>query len=114
VPLDIQQQIRQVGDTQIAIAATLTRPDGTVVDTTDLTVKFKMISADGTIKVAETSSDVTETDAIAGEVEYSPQAADVDTAGTYYAYFITEDGDTKQDTFPAETGEFQVVIKGAS
>ena len=65
----------------------------------------------GTTKIAETSDNVTETDAEAGEVQYDFQADDVDTAGTYYGYFTTEDGDEKKDTFPAETGDLEIVIK---
>jgi hypothetical protein len=108
---DVQQQIRQKGDTRIAIAATLTRPDGTVVDLTNLTGKFKMCAVDGTEKVAETSSNVTITSATDGEIQYSPQAADVDTVGTFNAYFIAETAGGAQDTFPARSGDFQIVIK---
>lgn len=107
----VQKQTRQVGDTLIAIAATLKRPDGTVVDLTSLTLKFAMVDSENVVKVAETASNVTVTDATAGEVQYAPQAADVDTEGTFHAYFIAENGSGKQDTFPAETGEFQINIK---
>jgi len=106
----VQTQTRQVGDIQIAIAATLQRADGTAVDLSSLTVKFAMYDRDGTAKVAETTDNVSETDSVAGEVQYSPVAADVDTAGLYYAYFITEDGSSKQDTFPATKKEFRIEI----
>ena len=107
----IQKQTRQVGDTLIAIAGTLKRPDGTVVSTSGKTVKFTMVDSEGDVKVAETSDNVTATDAAAGEVQYDLQDADVDTEGTFHAYFILEDGSGKQDTFPAETGELQINIK---
>ena len=109
---NMQRQTRQVGDTLTAIAATLTRPDGTVVDVSALTTKFAMYEKDGTIVVTETTDNVTETDAAAGEVQYDPQAADVDTPGTYYAYFIAESGGGAQDTFPVVTGELEIEIVG--
>jgi len=109
--MSIKEQVRQVGDTATAIAGTLTRPDGTVVDVTSLTVKFVMIHINGTVKVAETSSFVTKTDAPAGDVQYTCQAADVDTPGTYNAYFVTEAGTGEQDTFPVDEGHLRIIIK---
>lgn len=109
--MTVQRQIRHVDGTLVAIAATLQRPSGVVVDTTSLTVRFFMVSVQGATKVAETSDNVTETDASAGEVQYDFQAADVDTPGTYYAYFTTEDGSGDKDTFPAETGDLEIIIK---
>lgn len=106
----VQKQTRQVGDLRIAIAATLKRPDATIVDLSGLTVEFTMVhSNSGTVKVAQTSTRVTVTDATAGEVQYAPVAADVDTPGLYHGYFIVIDG-AKEDTFPAATGEFQISI----
>jgi hypothetical protein len=108
----VQTQTRQVGDTRIAIAAQLKRPDGNVVATTGLTPKFAMYdSEDGTAKVAETTSNITVSDAANGKLQYDPQAADVDTEGLYYAYFILEDGTGKQDTFPAKKGDLRIDIQ---
>ena len=106
----IQKQTRQIGDTLIALGATLQRPDGTAVSVANLTTKFTMVDSEGDVKVAETTSNVSETDAAAGEVQYTFQTADVDTEGTYNAYFITEDGSGNQDTFPAQKGDLQVEI----
>ncbi len=106
-----QTQTRQVGDTRIALATTLKRPDGTAVDVTGLTVKFRMCTSAGVDKVSETSSNVTVTDATNGQVKYTFQAADVDTAGTFHAYFIVETGAGAQDTFPVEAGELRVTIQ---
>lgn len=108
--MTVERQVRHVGDTLVAIAASLKRPDGTAVDLSDLTVKFKMKDAQGNVKVALTETNVTVTDAEAGECQYDPQAADVDTAGTFYAYFVTEDAAGNKDTFPARTGDFEVII----
>ncbi len=104
----IQIQTRQIGDRRIAIAATLKRPDNTVVDLSGLTPKFRMCTALGVDKVAETSSNVTVTDATNGLVQYAPQADDVDTVGTFHAYFIVETGAGLQDTFPVIAGDFQI------
>ncbi len=109
--MTVQRQIRHKDGTLVAIAATLQRPSGTVVDVTDLTVRFLMVSVQKTTKVAETASNVSTTNATAGEVQYDFQADDVDTSGTYYGYFTTEDTGGKKDTFPAETGDLEIIIK---
>ena len=106
-----QIQTRQVGDIRTAIAATLKRPDGTAEDLTGLTLKFAMYDATGSAKVAETSDNVTVTDAEAGEVQYDPVAADVDTEGSFLAYFIAETAGGKQDTFPVTKGELRINIE---
>lgn len=109
----IQIQVRQKGDLRIALAVTLKRPGvggaaPTVVDLTSLTLNFRMCTALGVDKVAQTASNVTVTDATAGQVKYTFQADDVDTPGTFHAYFIiTDDGD---DTFPVVAGDLQVEI----
>jgi hypothetical protein len=107
----VQKQDRGVGDTGTPLAATLERPDGTAVNLTGLTVSFQMVSqATGADKVAETTSNVVLTDAANGQVKYTFQDADVDTAGTFYAYFrVIITGDDK-DTFPAIGKEMEVVI----
>lgn len=109
--MSIQRQTRHIDDTEVAIAATLQRPDGTAVDLTSLTTRFKMVDTQGTVKVAETSDNVTVTDATNGKCQYDPQAADVDTAGTFYGYFTTEDGSGNKDTFPANKGGLEIVIE---
>lgn len=108
------RHIRHVGDTEVALAATLQRPDGTAVDLTSLTVRFKMVDTAGSVKVAETDSNVSVTDAANGQCQYNFQSADVDTAGTYYAYFTAEDGSGNKDTFPAATGGLRIVNSGDS
>jgi hypothetical protein len=108
---EIQVQRRQVGDTRIALAATLVRPDLTVVDLTALTPKFKMCTAAGVDKVAETTDNVAITDAENGQIQYNFQDDDVDTEGTFHAYFIIEEGGA-QDTFPVDAGLMQVRIMG--
>ena len=109
-----QIQTRQIGDTRTAIAVTCKRPDGTAEDLTDLTLKFAMYDSEGSAKVAETTDNVSVTDATAGKVQYDPQAADVDEEGTFYAYFIAEAATGEQDTFPAETGDLRIIIKATT
>ena len=112
--MSVQEQTRRVGDTRTVIAATLKRPDNTVESLSGLTVTFQMTNTkDDVDKVAETSDNVTVTDAAAGEVQYAPQAADVDTEGTFNAYFRVADGSDK-DTFPAIMGEFKITIVPAT
>jgi hypothetical protein len=108
-----KEQIRQVGDLRIAIAATLKREDGTVVDLSALGVEFRMCDPLGVVKVAQTAIGVTVTSATDGEVQYSPIAADVDTVGLYHAYFVVIDA-TKEDTFPSRMGDLRIRIDGCA
>ncbi len=98
---------RQVDDTLIPIASTLTQADGTVVDLSGMTVNFTLVLPDGTVKLAATAATIT--DATNGEVQYDLQAADVDTAGTYWAYFIAIDGG-ESNTYPVEQGALRIVF----
>jgi len=111
VTVTIKRQTRHLGDIRIAIAAALQRPDETAVDLADMTVKFAMFDSEGSEKVAATTTGVSVTDEDNGYVQYSPVAADVDTEGVFYGYFIVIDGDGKEDTFPAEKGGFEIVIE---
>lgn len=104
-------QVRHVGDTVVAIAVALKRPDGSAVNLAGKTVKFKMLNPDGTAKVSETADHVTVTDEAAGECQYDPQSADVSAVGIFYAYFVVYTGSLK-DTFPALTGDLRIVIVG--
>ena len=61
------------------------------------------------IDLDNVADNVTIVDASAGKVQYDFQNVDVDTAGTYYAYFILNDSDG-QETLPAIAGGFRVKI----
>lgn len=104
-----QTQHRIVGDRRIAISAQLKRPDGSVVDLSGVTVKFVMYDSEDEIKVAETDTNVTIADATNGKVYYAPDATDVDTEGTYHAYFVVISGGLKEH-FPARKGHFRIQI----
>jgi len=110
-----QTHYLQVGDTRTPLTATLVRPDGSAVDLsgTGITVKFKMIAPDGTVKVAETEDNVTITNASQGQVQYHFQSADVDAAGVYYAYFVLVEG-TDRETFPVQKGHLRIDIQETS
>ena len=92
-----------VGDTLTPLGVQLKQESSTgvlsVVNLAGLTVKFQMVSAAGTTKVAETVTGVSVTDSANGKVQYDFQTADVDTAGTFYAWFTVYSG-TEHDTYP--------------
>ena len=92
---------RSVGDTRTPLRVRLTQ-SGVAVDLTGKTVAFKMVTSTGGEKVAENAANVSVLDAATGDVQYQLQAADVDTAGTFYGWWLVYDGDGKRDTFPAD------------
>lgn len=102
------------GDTRTPLAAQLTQPDTSgndaAVDITGLTPKFKMVASDGTTKVALTASNVSIVTAASGLVKYDFQAADVDTAGTYWGWFVIVDGSSETDHYPHDGRTFKIVI----
>jgi len=101
------------GDTLTPLAATLQQKNASgnyeAVDVTSKDVKFCMVKSDDTTKVALTDSNVSKVDAANGKVQYDFQAADVDTAGTFYAWFVVESGG-ELDTFPADGKAWKIVI----
>jgi hypothetical protein len=106
-----------VGDTLTPMGAQLKQrgADGTyaAVDLTGLTVKFSLVAEDGTLVVDETTTGVTVEDAEEGKVSYDFQAADVDTAGTYYGWFHVYDS-TERDTYPVDGRKFRIEISEAA
>ena len=104
-----------LGDTSKAIQRQLKYDDDNgnevALNLTGFTVEFTMVLAsDGTIKVARTAATVD--DATTGKVSYTFLDADVDTAGTYYGYFIAIDGSSDEDTYPVLPGDLQIVVHG--
>jgi hypothetical protein len=103
-----------VGDTRTVISATLQQMNdaGTAyepVNLTGMTVSFKMVRPDGTVKRALSSAAIT--DAPGGRVQYDLQAADVDEPGTFYGYFVITSG-AETDHFPAERKLFEIRVHG--
>ena len=102
-----------VGDTGAPIKRTLTA-DGVPVDLTGKEIEFKMIASDGTVKVDWTTANVTvSAPASSGGVQYDFQSVDVNTAGTFYAWFrIADTGDRR--TFPSSGRTHKVIISAAA
>jgi len=104
---------RHIDDTATVIPAVLSKKNSAGVDTvtnlTGKTVTFKLVDEYGTEVLAATSATVT--DATAGEVEYDFSSEDVDTAGTFYGYFIVDESG-EDDHYPAVRGDLVVTIHG--
>jgi len=98
----------KVGDTRQPVGATL-KEYGSAVDLSGVTgVDFRMTTLDGTDVVAWASATVVG-DGTAGQVTYDFQSGDVDTAGTYKAWFrINSSGE--YTTFPVN-GDFTIIIE---
>ena len=106
-----------VGDTLTPLRVTLKQRNNAgaleAVDLTSLTCKFKMVAnSDDSVKTAETASNVSVTNARNGIVQYDFQSADVDTSGTFWAWFMTYSGSEK-DTYPANGRQLKVIISSA-
>lgn len=99
---------RTVGDTRTPLGVTLS-VNGTAIDLTGTTVKFKLVAANGTVKLAETATGITITVGSGGEVQYDFSAASVDTAGIYFGWFVVYSG-LERDTFPSDGRELQIEI----
>lgn len=110
------QQIhrRRVGDLRTVLPVTLQQPDSTgtlaAIDLTGKTVKFKMVNAaDGTTKIAATSTGVTVVTAASGTVNYDFSSTGVDTAGKFWGTFVvTESGET--DCVPVKAKDLVILI----
>jgi hypothetical protein len=105
---------RRVGDLRTVLPVTLQQPNSSgvlaVIDLTGLTVTFKMINAaDGTTKIAATSTGVSVVSAAAGTVNYDFSSGGVDAAGVYWGTFlVTESGQT--DAVPVRQKDLKIVI----
>ena len=93
-------KIRRVVGNREAIGATLLDNNGNALNLTGKSIKFRMVhetgSSKGTVKVNNATATIDT--AASGQVSYTPDAADVDTAGLFACYFI--DDDTIDRLFP--------------
>ena len=109
-----QTHRRRVGDTRTVLPVALVQPNTsgvlTAVDLTGLTVAFKMLNAaTGATEIALTSTGVTVTTAVTGQVQYDFSGAGVDTAGVYWGTFVvTQSSET--DSFPVIQKNLKIVI----
>lgn len=105
---------RRVGDLRTVLPVTLQQPNssGTLaaIDLTGLDVTFKMINAaDGTTKIAATSTGVTVVTAASGTVNYDFSSGGVDEAGVFWGTFlVTESGQT--DAVPVRQKDLKIII----
>lgn len=105
---------RRVGDLRTVLPVTLKQPDSNgdlqAVDLTGKSVTFKMVNAaDGTTKIAATSTGITVVTAASGTVNYDFSSGGVDEAGKFLGTFIvTESGET--DAFPVRTQDLVILI----
>ncbi len=105
---------RRVGDLRTVLPVTLQQPDSSgvlqAINLTGLTVTFKMINAaDGTTKIAATSTGVSVVSASAGTVNYDFSSGGVDAAGVFWGTFlVTESGQT--DAVPVRQKDLKIVI----
>lgn len=105
---------RRVGDLTTVLPVTIKEPNSSGVETardlTGLTVKFKMVNAaDGTTKIAETTTGVTVVTAASGTVNYDFSASGVDTAGVFYGTFVVYSGSEAQ-SYPVDARGLKIVI----
>ena len=109
---------RRLGDLRTVLPVTLQQPDSTgtlaAVDLTGLSVTFRMVNAaDGTTKIAATSTGVTIVTAASGTVNYDFSSTGVDAAGVYWGTFtVTESGET--DAFPVAAKGLKIIIDSAA
>ena len=109
---------RRVGDLRTVLPVTLQQPDSSgalaAINLTGLDVTFKMINAaDGTEKIAATSTGVTVVTAADGTVNYDFSSGGVDIAGVFWGTFlVTESGQT--DAVPVRQKDLKIVIDSDS
>ena len=110
-----QTHRRRVGDTRTALPVTLQQPNEsgvlTAVNLTSLgTPTFEMVNAaDGTTKVAATTTGITVVTAASGTVNYQFSSGGVDAAGVFYGTFTVTES-TRTDSFPVAQQGLRIVI----
>tara|TARA_R110000803_G_scaffold61711_1_gene121704 strand:- start:212 stop:532 length:321 start_codon:yes stop_codon:yes gene_type:complete len=95
-------------DTSPSLQATLKDASQSPVLLSGATVMFHMKSVDGTVKV---NQPMTITNADGGVVQYSWQAVDTDTVGTYYVEFEVTYADASIETFPNNGNRVVSVVR---
>lgn len=98
---------RVVGNRE-AIGATILDNNGTAINLTGKTVKFRMVNCK-TEAVKVNDQTATLDTAASGKVSYTPVADDVDTAGLYACYFIIDGAIPRR--FPYDGAKWLMRIK---
>lgn len=94
-----------VNDTSPNLTFTVTRTDGSIVDLTDCTVKFRIQDPTTNTRTNDTNNVCTITDAVHGVCEYAWVGTDLPDAGTYTANLqityptLDPDDDNQVETF---------------
>jgi len=97
------------GDRREPIQRTLRDSAGVVVSLAGASVKFRMRKKRGSAGAFKVDTTATIVDSPGGIVKYSWAAVDVDTPGSYRAWFEVTFSDTTKQTFPNE-GHILVVV----
>jgi len=92
---------RAVGDTLSEFSVQLRNGDNPY-DLTGFTVKYTIIRESGAVKLTETDTGITVSDAAQGLVELDFPANAVDEAGIFYLFFKVYSGLSEPDTFPPD------------
>ena len=98
----------KTNDTSPKLSVTLTDALGNLIGLAGCTARFHMKAFGASSLKIDAVADIE--DAVNGIVEYSWQAGDTDTAGTYYGEIEVTYGDATVETFP-NNGYFTVIIK---
>ena len=98
----------KTNDTSPKLSVTLTDALGTPIGLAGCAARFHMKAFGASSLKIDAVADIE--DAVNGIVEYSWQAGDTDTAGTYYGEIEVTYGDSTVETFP-NNGYFTVIIK---
>jgi hypothetical protein len=97
-----------LNDGRTPFKATLMQ-SGSAVNLTGLTVKFKLVAADGTVVLADTTTGVTVLVAANGTVEYDFSTLAAHSYNELFGYFIVING-IKTDHFPVKHRELRFRI----
>jgi hypothetical protein len=98
----------KTNDTSPKLSVTLTDALGNYIGLAGCSARFHMKAFGASSLKIDAVADIE--DDINGIVEYSWQAGDTDTAGTYYGEIEVTYGDATVETFP-NNGYFTVIIK---
>ncbi len=98
----------KTNDTSPKLSVTLTDALGTPIGLAGCSARFHMKAFGASSLKIDAVADIE--DVVNGIVEYSWQAGDTDTAGTYYGEIEVTYGDATVETFP-NNGYFTIIIK---
>jgi hypothetical protein len=98
----------KTNDTSPKLSVTLTDALGTPIGLAGCAARFHMKAFGASSLKIDAVADIE--DIVNGIVEYSWQAGDTDTAGTYYGEIEVTYGDDTVETFP-NNGYFTIIIK---